>query len=81
MDCAHQAPLSMGFPGQEYWSGGPFPSPRDLLDPGIESDSPAGRQIFTSEPPGKPISPIIDDKYHHVEEESFIIIVIIIFSL
>ena len=79
MDYAHQAPLSMGFPGQEYWSGVPFPSPRDLLDPGIESDSPAGRQIFTSEPPGKPISPIIDDK--HLEEESFIIIVIILFSL
>ena len=32
----HQAPLSMGFPRQEYWSGLPFPSPRDLPDPGIE---------------------------------------------
>ena len=31
---AGQAPLSMGFPRQEYWSG--FPSPRDLPDPGIE---------------------------------------------
>ena len=31
-----QAPLSMGFPGQEYWSGLPFPSPGDLLDRGIE---------------------------------------------
>ena len=34
----HQAPLSMGFPGQEYWSGLPFPSPRDLpdsLNPGL----------------------------------------------
>jgi len=31
---AHQAPLSMGFPRQEYWSGLPFPSPRDLPDPG-----------------------------------------------
>ena len=31
---AHQAPLSMGFSGQEYWSGLPFPSPRDLLNPG-----------------------------------------------
>ena len=33
---AHQAPLSMGFSRQEYWSGVPFPSPGDLPDPGIE---------------------------------------------
>ena len=33
---AHQAPLSMGFPRQEYWSRLPFPSPRDLPEPGIE---------------------------------------------
>ena len=32
---AHQAPLSMGFSRQEYWSGLPFPSPGDLPDPGI----------------------------------------------
>ena len=38
---AHQAPLSMGFPRQEYWSGLPFPSPEDLPDPGIEPTSPA----------------------------------------
>ena len=44
---AYQAPLSMGFSRQEYWSGLPFPFPGDLLDPGIESGSP------TSEPPGK----------------------------
>ena len=31
---AHQAPLSMEFSGQEYWSGLPFPSPGDLPDPG-----------------------------------------------
>ena len=36
MDCSCQAPLSMGFPRQEYWNGLPFPSPGDLLDPGIE---------------------------------------------
>ena len=34
---AHQAPLSIGFPRQEYWSVLPFPSPRDLPNPGIES--------------------------------------------
>ena len=33
---AHQAPPSMGFSRQEYWSGLPFPSPADLPDPGIE---------------------------------------------
>ena len=32
---AHQAPLSMGFPRQEYWSGLSFPSPGDIPDPGI----------------------------------------------
>ena len=38
---AHQAPLSMGFPRQEYWSGLPFLPPGDLPDPGIEPRSPA----------------------------------------
>ena len=38
---ARQAPLSMAFPSQEYWSGLPFPSPRDLPNPGIEPASPA----------------------------------------
>jgi len=36
---AHQAPLSMGFPRQEYWSGLPFPPPGDLPDPGIKPTS------------------------------------------
>ena len=38
---ARQAPLSMGFSRQEYWSGVPFPSPGDLLHSGIEPSSPA----------------------------------------
>ena len=37
---AHQVPLSMGFPRQEYWNVSPFPSPGDLPDPGIELGSP-----------------------------------------
>ena len=37
---AHQAPLSKGFPRQEYWSGLPFPSPGDLPHAGIEPSSP-----------------------------------------
>ena len=38
---ARQAPLSMGFPRQEYWSGLPFSPPGDLPDPGISPESPA----------------------------------------
>ena len=38
---AHQAPPSMGFSRQEYWSGLPFPSPGDLPDPGIKPGSTA----------------------------------------
>ena len=41
MDCSLPAPPSMGFSRQEYWSGLPFPSPRDLPNPGIEPESPA----------------------------------------
>ena len=55
---AHQAPLSMGFSRQGYWSGLPCPPPGDLPDPGIESASPAlaGRFFTDSEPQGKPKS-------------------------
>ena len=54
---ARQAPLSMEFSRQEYWSGLPFPPSRDLPDPGIEltsltSPALAGR-FFTTAPPGK----------------------------
>ena len=51
---AYQAPPSMGFSRQEYWSGLPFPSPGDLPDPGIKLWSPALQaDDLTSEPPGK----------------------------
>ena len=57
---ARQAPLSMGFPKQEYWSGLPFPPPGDLPDPGIKPASPASPALaggfVTTEPPGKPSS-------------------------
>ena len=53
---AHQAPLSMGFPRQEYWNELSFPPPGDLPDPGIELTSPAlAGRFFTTEPPGKPV--------------------------
>ena len=50
-----QAPLSIGFSRQEYWSGLPFPSPGDLSNPGINPGSPALQvDSLLSEPPGKP---------------------------
>ena len=54
---AHQAPVSMGFSRQEYWSGLSCPPSGDLPDPGIEPASPSvscteGR-FFIGEPPGK----------------------------
>ena len=53
---ARQAPLSMEFSRQEYWSVLPFPSPGNLPDPEIEPISPAlAARFFTTEPPGKPI--------------------------
>ena len=57
---AHQAPLSMGFSRQEYWSGLPCPPPGDLPDPGIEpasltSSALAGR-FFTPSATRKPLN-------------------------
>ena len=55
---AGQAPLSMGFSRQKYWSGLPFPFPWDLPDPVIEPESPASPALvggfFTTESSGKP---------------------------
>ena len=55
----HQAPLSMGFSRQEYWSGLPCPPPEDLPDPGIKPVSPASPALeadsLSTELPGKPI--------------------------
>ena len=60
---ARQAPLSMGFPRHEYWSGLPFPSPGNLPNLGIEHSSPAlADGFFTTEPLAKPLfSPGIRD--------------------
>ena len=53
---AHQAPLSMDFSRQEYWSGLPFSSPADLPDPVIEPGSPAFQaDSLPSELPRKPV--------------------------
>ena len=63
---ARQAPLSMGFSRQEYWSGLPFPSSGDLPDPGIEPVSPvlAGR-FFTTKLPGKPYIYVHTHTHNH----------------
>ena len=54
---AHQTPLSMRFPRQEYWSGLSFLSPGNLPSPGIKPTSPAlAGRFFTTEPPEKLIS-------------------------
>ena len=51
---AHQAPLSMEFSRQEYWTGQPFPSPGDLPNPGIKLRSPTlHTDSLPSELPGK----------------------------
>ena len=60
---ACQAPLSMEFFRQEYWSGLPFPSPEDLPDPGIKPVSlvsaALASRFLTTEPPGKPKATIL----------------------
>ena len=68
---AYQAPPSMGFSRQEYWSGLPFPSPGDLPDPGIEPGSPALRaEALISEPPGKPWMVNFSRKNFHVRSHN-----------
>ena len=61
---ARQAPLSMEFSRQGYWSGFPFPSPGDLSDPGIEPTSPALlSDSLLSETPGKAMmGPLLPSK-------------------
>ena len=55
-----QAPLSLGLPRQEFWSGLTFPSPGDLPDQRIKARSPALQaDSLPSEPPGKPFSRLI----------------------
>ena len=56
MDVVRQAPLSLGFSRQEYWSGQPFRSPGEPPDPGIKPRFPALQaDSLPSEPQGKPL--------------------------
>ena len=64
---ARQAPLSMGFSRQEYWSGLSFPSPGDVPNPGIEPRSPALQaDALSSEPPRKQKAKWIVDNYNYI---------------
>ena len=56
---AYQAPRSMGFSRQEYWSGLPFPSPGDLPNPGIEPRSPALQTDALPSDPRSLVFPIL----------------------
>jgi len=66
---AHQAPLSMEFSRQEYWSGLPFPTPGSLPDPGTEPSCFAGG-LFTTVPPGKP-HPRVSIYSHHPQSRTY----------
>ena len=73
MDCvAHQAPLSMGFLRQEYWSGLPFPTPEDLPNPEIKPCSHALHvDSLLFEPPGKSCSSSVTNYLHELTEHFF----------
>ena len=58
---AHQAPLSMGFSRQEYWSGLPCPPPGDLSDPAMEPESPIFPALQTD---SLPVSPWASPMYY-----------------
>ena len=71
---ALQAPQSVAFSRQKYWSGLPFSSSSDLLDPGIEPVSPSlAGGFFTTGPPGSPIELILQN---YTKEEKALCITI-----
>ena len=68
----HQAPLSMEFPRQEYWSALSFPTPGDLPDLGIKPVSPASPGLagifFTSVRPGRPKCPYTMEHFSPIKK-------------
>ena len=69
---AHQAPLFMGFPRQEYQSKLPFPSPGDLPDPGIKPTSPAlAGDFFAAEPLAASISAVSKQNHRSLSQTFF----------
>ena len=68
MDCTLPGSSVHGILQQEHWSGLPFPSPRDLPDPGMEPRSPALQaNSLLSEPPGKPFSALRSYQFRREE--------------
>ena len=80
IDCSHQAPPSVGFSRQEYWSGLPFPTPGDLPDPEIEPRSPAFQSdSLPTELQGKPIYVnMYVDKHMHIYIYIFFVVVVVV---
>ena len=80
----HQAPLSMGFPRQKYWSGLPFPPPGELPNPGIEPMSPASPALQVSSFTTKPASFLLQMKmslFHKISQNQMSIISMLISCL
>ena len=76
---AHQAPLSMEFSRQEYWTGLPCPSLGDRPDPGIKFEAPALKtDSVPSEPPGKPLRRQKRGDQKHSRRESYLCSVILL---
>ena len=74
-----QGPLSIEFSGQEYWSGFPFPIPRDLPDPGIKPESPPlVRGLLSSAAPGNP--PVLSGSIINIMFLSLVLMLIPFFS-
>ena len=76
---AHQAPLSMGFSRQEYWSRLPFPPPGDLPNPGAEPTSPVSPALqvgsLPTVPPGKSTKEDIQMAKKHIERCSIYFVI------
>ena len=73
---AHQAPPSMGFSRQQYWSGLPFPSTGDLPDPGLKPRSPTLQvDSLPSEPPGKPRGTVEGCSFTRQSQKAFLILI------
>ena len=74
-----QVPLSIEFSGQEYWSGFPFPIPRDLPNPGIKPESPLlVRGLLSSVAPGNP--PVLSGSIINIMFLSLVLMLIPFFS-
>ena len=83
----NEAPLSIGFSRQVYWSGLPFPTPGDLPHPWVKSECPASPAVaggfFTTEPPGKPSCSVLlyFSRYYIVRLKMFLFFVFVSYIL